>query len=124
MSHDLNSVPADQGEEKHSRPKVRPSIPPALTEVALVDATTCAAAGGMGVSWWHSEVAAGRAPQPVIRAPRCTRWTLASIKTYWAQRAISGSCSHQSAKTVAQAKKASAAARAKRLSQPAPHTEV
>lgn len=114
MTYDLQEVPANERTEKRNRTRVRPPIPPALTEVALVDASTCAAAGGMGVSWWHAEVAAGRAPQPVIRGPRCTRWTLASIKSYWAQRANAGSCSHESAKTVAQARKASAIAHSKR----------
>lgn len=117
MSHDQNSAPAAAETAKKSRTKVRPPIHPAFTEVALVDAATCAAVGGLGVSWWLAEVAAGRAPQPAIRGPRCTRWTLASIKSYWAQRASAGGCSHESAKTVAQAKKASAIAHAKRKGQ-------
>ena len=28
------------------------ALPPALADVALVDAATCAAAGAMSVSWW------------------------------------------------------------------------
>lgn len=54
-----------------------------LTDVALIDALACAAAGAMSVSWWHEEVRAGRAPQPAIRAPRCTRWRLAEVRTFW-----------------------------------------
>lgn len=63
------------------------SIPAALAEVALIDARTCAATGGMGISWWHARVAAGEAPQPVIQQPRMTRWRLADVRSFWATRA-------------------------------------
>lgn len=92
-----------------------PAVPAGLTDVALIEAATCAAAGGMSVSWWHNEVAAGRAPQPVVRAPRCTRWRLADVRAFWIAFAEKGSADKGAAQAVtAQAKKASRAAQAKR----------
>ena len=35
------------------------------------------------------EVAAGRAPQPAMRAPRCTRWRWSDIQT-WLERLAAG----------------------------------
>lgn len=92
-----------------------PSIPAALADVALIDAPACAAVGAMSVSWWHDEVRAGRAPKPVIQQPRCTRWRVADVRTYWAKRAEQAAADVQAAAGVkARATKASAAARAKR----------
>lgn len=85
------------------------SLPPSLVDVALVGAPACAAVGAMSLSWWHAEVAAGRAPAPVIRAPRCTRWRLADVAEFWRQRAEQADPSAASAVT-AQARRASAAA--------------
>ena len=92
-----------------------PPIPPALSSVALIDAPTCAAAGGMSVSWWHDEVRTGRAPAPAVRQPRCTRWHLSEVVAFWQAFAAKGEADTQGAERVtAKAKKASAAARAKR----------
>lgn len=88
-------------------------VPAALADVALIDATTCAAAGDMSVSWWHEEVRAGRAPQPVIREPRCTRWRLADVRRFWIERAERPD-PRAAAQVMATATKASAAAKAKR----------
>lgn len=121
MTTDHQPAHTNTGRTTKGRAKLRPEIPQALCEVALVDAITSAAIGGMGVSWWLAEVAAGRAPQPAIRAPRCTRWTMASIKTYWSERANGF---QDSGKTMAQSRKASAAAHAKRRSQQAQSGEV
>lgn len=86
-----------------------------LIEVALVDAKACAATGGMSLSWWHAEVAAGRAPQPVIRKPRCTRWRLSEVRAFWAKVAEDGRNDKEGAKKLlAATQKASQAARAKR----------
>lgn len=90
------------------------SLSPALAEVALIDAKTCAAVGSMSLSWWHDEVRTGRAPAPVIREPRCTRWTLASVRAYWTERAQLGTDTPDAGKVIAKATKASAAAKAKR----------
>ena len=92
-----------------------PPIPPALSSVALIDAPTCAAAGGMSVSWWHDEVREGRAPTPAVRQPRCTRWRISDVVAFWQAFATKGAADTQAAEQVtAKAKKASAAARVKR----------
>lgn len=91
------------------------SLPSGLADVALIDAPTCAATGGMSVSWWHDEVKEGRAPQPAIRKPRCTRWRVSDVRAFWIASAAQAHRDAQTADAVkAQARKASAAARAKR----------
>lgn len=91
------------------------ALPPNLADVALIDAPICAAAGAMSVSWWHDEVREGRAPQPVIRKPRCTRWRLADVRAFWIKIAEQAATDPTAAKQVkAQAAKASAAAKTKR----------
>lgn len=92
-----------------------PPIPPALVGVALVDASTCAAAGGMSVSWWHEAVRTGRAPTPAVRQPRCTRWRLADVTAFWEAFAAKGAIDTQAgARVTAKAKRASVAAGEKR----------
>ena len=88
-------------------------LPPDLAEVALIDAATFAAAGAMSVSWLLEQVRAGRAPAPVIRQTRCTRWRLADARAFWIQRAATGDA-QVAASVTARATKASAAAKAKR----------
>ena len=116
VSKDLNHEAASQfGAAPKTRTKVRRPTPEALADVALIDATTCAAAGCMGVSWWHDEVKAGRAPQPVIREPRCTRWKLCDVRQFWQARAERGAANTQSGELLkARATKASHKARANR----------
>ena len=95
-------------------------LPANLADVALIDAPTCAAAGAMSVSWWHDEVREGRAPQPAIRKPRCTRWRLADVRAFWIKSAEQAATDTTAAKQVkAQAAKASASAKAKRATQAA-----
>lgn len=89
------------------------AFPTELAEVALIDAEACAAVGSMSVSWWHAEVAAGRAPAPAIRQPRCTRWRLSDAMTFWRDRANEGTAGVSYA-VMARAQKASAAALVKR----------
>ncbi len=90
-------------------------LPADLADVALIDAPTCAAAGDMSVSWWHEQVRTGRAPAPVIRKPRCTRWRLAEVRAYWNESATQATGDTQTVQAVmAKAKKASEAAHAKR----------
>jgi len=83
-----------------------------LAEVSLIDAAACADVGSMSISWWHEEVRAGRAPQPVIRKPRCTRWRVSDVRDFWAN--FAGSGLDGSDALMAVTKKASAAANAKR----------
>lgn len=101
------------------------ALPADLASVALIDAPKCAAAGDMSVSWWHAEVAAGRAPQPVIRRPRCTRWRAADVAAYWRAFAAGAQADTSAADAVkVRATKASAAARAKRRTVPAAATQA
>jgi predicted DNA-binding transcriptional regulator AlpA len=60
--------------------------PAGLDDVALIDGKTCAAAGGMSLSQWHSLVASGDAPKPAIRQPRYSRWLLPDVRTWLVQR--------------------------------------
>lgn len=76
---------------------ILPVVPSELEEVALVDATVSAAIGGMKSGWWYGKVRDGSAPQPVIRAPRCTRWRLVDVREFWRRYA------EQSAKDTATA---------------------
>lgn len=84
-------------------------LPAALADVALIDAKTCAAAGSMSESWWLEEVRTGRAPQPAIRAPRCTRWACAEVADFWRRFP-----ERDAGAKVTHANKASAAAKIKR----------
>ncbi len=60
-----------------------------LSKVALVNARTAAAAGGMGVSWWYERVRRGEAPQPAVQMPRCTRWRAVDVADFWRSFAAS-----------------------------------
>lgn len=109
-----DQVHANLSTTTHAAPALlTPSLPASLAEVALIPATQCAAVGAMSVSWWHSEVAAGRAPKPVIQGQRCTRWAVAQVRAFWLARAAAAGT--DSAALTQRAKKASSAAKAKRL---------
>jgi hypothetical protein len=88
-----------------------------LAEVALVDDKTAAMVGGMSVTWWRDEVRAGRAPSPVLRQPRCTRWRLVDVRAFWAARGSAPIDDGVVGELSARAKKASDAAQAKRQAQ-------
>ena len=62
-------------------------LPADVADVALIASNTCAAIGEVSLSWWYEEVRAGRAPKPVIQQPRFTRWRLAEVRRFWAERA-------------------------------------
>jgi predicted DNA-binding transcriptional regulator AlpA len=95
-------------DKKHA---VRP-LPAEAADVALIAADTCAAIGDVSVSWWHEEVRTDRAPKPVIQQPRFTRWRLADVRRFWAERAAqSATNSEASERMAARAKKASVKAR-------------
>ena len=97
-------------------PAARP-LPSHLADVALIDAPTCAAVGDMSVSWWHALVAAGRAPQPVVRMPRCTRWHAGQVRDFWIAFVEKAAADTQAAEqATARAKKASAKAKSMRAS--------
>lgn len=68
----------------HSTPR---PLPTDVAEAAFLDINDFVAAVRMSASWVHEEVRAGRAPAPVIRQSRCTRWLAADIKKYLKHRA-------------------------------------
>lgn len=74
---------ASDASSNRAKPAVLPDIVPGLAEVRLIDGRAAAQVGGMSLSWWHEKVAVGLAPQPVFRAPRCTRWRLADGVAFW-----------------------------------------
>jgi predicted DNA-binding transcriptional regulator AlpA len=90
------------------------SIPSELADVALIDAKTCAATGGMSVSQWHNLVREGTAPKPAIRLSRYTRWKVVDVREYFCGLVAAGSGDSER-ELIERAKKASMAAKAKRL---------
>lgn len=100
-------------------------MPVALADVALIDAPTCAAAGSVCVSWWHEKVAAGIAPEPAFRAPRCTRWRAVEVAAFWRDYTPSAQGNASAADAVrVHATKASAAAQMKRRKLPVAPTQA
>lgn len=113
--HRLNPIAAATGAMPVPKRTKRdlPVVPPALEDAALIDGPTCAAVGCISVSQWHEDVRTGRAPQPVIRGTRCTRWRLVDIRHYWISRAEQVS-DGDAAELVDRATRASAKAAEKR----------
>ena len=92
-----------------------PAIPNALTDVAMINAKTAAAAGSMSISQFLELVRIKDAPQPVIRQPRFTRWNLMAVRAWLIERASQHTADTRAAEMVtARARKASDAAKAKR----------
>lgn len=87
-------------------------LPAELIDVALVDADTAAAVGGASRTMWLAEVRAGRAPKPVVRRTRFTRWRLTEVRQFWLDFVATAS---DSGATRNQALKASIAAQSKRM---------
>lgn len=102
------------GDTKGTKPTVRNPAPPELADVALIDAPRIAAAACMSLSSWHELMRTGQAPQPVMRAPRCTRWRLTDVRAWLAARAERGSDPRAARLLVTNARRASKAAQAKR----------
>jgi hypothetical protein len=91
-----------------------PVIHAALADVALIDGTTSGAVGGLSLSWWLAEVAAGRAPAPAVRMSRCTRWRVSDVRAFWVKFAEAADGDEAARVVMARSKKASAAAQTKR----------
>lgn len=96
-----------------------PEVPSTLADVALIDGPTIAASLGVSLSKWHALVKDKVAPQPALRAPRCTRWRLSEVRDFL--------CKHMSdaetgAAVVTRATAASAAAKRKRAADRAAET--
>lgn len=60
----------------------RQLVPDALADVSLVDAKQIAAAACISLTTWYELVQNGKAPQPVIRAHRHTRWRLTDVRAW------------------------------------------
>ena len=112
-------LPVDHTDRKKSRPAVRRPTPPVLADVALIDGPTCAAAACMALSGWHELVRTHQAPQPVIRQPRFTRWSLAQVRAWLSERATQGPDAVSSQRVTEKAKKASLKAAEKRTTRAA-----
>jgi hypothetical protein len=66
------------------------ATPPVLADVQLLDIKACCAPGAVGATWWRDAVAAGLAPVPAVKLPRCTRWRATEVHAFWAAFAASG----------------------------------
>ncbi|MGE0674185.1 MAG: helix-turn-helix transcriptional regulator [Methylibium sp.] len=109
---DLHPVRTRSGTK---RPIVHPPLPETNTDVALINLTDFVALTRMSRSWILQEVAAGRAPLPVIRRPRCTRWKLSDARLFAVALAEQGTADLGGAKALmVKAAKASAAAKVAR----------
>lgn len=73
-----------------SRTARRAQAPEVLADVALIDGPSIAAAACMGLSQWHDLVRRGKAPQPVVKRPRFTRWKLVDVRVWLAEVAGDG----------------------------------
>ena len=82
-------------------------------EIFLIDAAACAASGSMSCSWWYEQVRAGRAPQPVVRKARCTRWRADQVRQFWVDF-TTPDFDEAGTQVIAKAQRASDAAKAKR----------
>ena len=91
-----------------------PPVPAGLADVSLIDAKACASAAGVSTSTWLELVRTGRAPAPAIRAPRCTRWALSTVRTWLIERAAQGSDQAVERSLLAKSHRAAAASVAKR----------
>ena len=78
--------PQPGGAKKKRRPTVRPPLPEAHADVALLDVNDVCALVRMSTSWWHDAVREGRAPAPLRFGPRCTRWKLADVRAWLIER--------------------------------------
>lgn len=67
-------------------PKTVPNVTtPSIEAVALLDLNACAALGSASKSWFLGEVAAKRAPAPVVRRHRFMRWRATEVAAFYAQ---------------------------------------
>jgi predicted DNA-binding transcriptional regulator AlpA len=67
----------------------QPLITEADQDIALGDIKTITAITSMSKSHIYSEVREGRFPPPVIKQKRLTRWALAHVRAYIAERIAS-----------------------------------
>jgi predicted DNA-binding transcriptional regulator AlpA len=89
-------------------------LPTPLQDCALVTAAMAAAAGSVHRGTWYAMVKTGRAPPPVVRAHRLSRWRMADVKAFWARFAEEGSATDAEGATVRRARESRAARTAKK----------
>lgn len=53
-----------------------------LPDDALVGIDAVVAIGPYAKTKFYCEMAAGRAPRPALKAPRCTRWRLGDLRAW------------------------------------------
>jgi predicted DNA-binding transcriptional regulator AlpA len=82
-----------QASPRHSRRALREPISDQQADVALCDVRDIMAMTRMGKSYLFAAVRDGTFPAPVIRRPRCTRWSLAQIRAYLTQIAAGANAS-------------------------------
>lgn len=95
---------------------VRPGpVPADLADVAFLDIRDVCAAVRMSASWVHEEVRGHRFPQPLRFGPRCSRWRSADVRAWLIERAQAAAADTAAGtQSIARAKRASEAAKAKR----------
>jgi predicted DNA-binding transcriptional regulator AlpA len=91
------------------------SIPAGLIDFAYIDGAACAAAGAMSISQWHALVKEEKAPNPVIRKPRFTRWLLSDVRDWLIQYRTQSDFTKDSEIVLEKAKRASQAAKVKSI---------
>lgn len=89
------------------------SIPAGLIDFAYIDGAACAAAGSMAISQWHALVKEEKAPQPVIRKHRFTRWLLSDVRDWLINYRTQSDFTKDSEIALEKAKKASRIAKVK-----------
>jgi len=104
-----------ESREDQFQPSQQGAIPAGLIEFAYIDRYACAAAGAMSISQWHTLVNEKKAPQPVIRQPRFTRWLLSDVRDWLIQYRTQSGLSKDSECVLGKAKKASQAAKVKSI---------
>ena len=114
----INPTPVLTAQPRRSSHRL--PLPEAHADVALGDLKDVCALVRMSPSWVHEAVRAGNFPQPLRFGPRCTRWTIASIRAWLIDRAAQPQA--EAAKLgFEKAKKASTAAHLKRAATVAAH---
>jgi prophage regulatory protein len=116
-SHWLNPMEWKVKQDSFNQRDGQRPTPSALADVAFLDIGDVCAAARMSASWVHEEVRAGRFPQPLRFGPRCTRWRSGDVRAWLVARAAAAEADTETtAAMLANAKKASDAAQAKRRS--------
>jgi hypothetical protein len=88
-------------------------LPAALQDCALVTAAMAAAAGSVKLGTWYAMVKDGRAPAPVVRKHKLSRWRLVDVQAFWTRLAEEGAATDVEPTTVRRARESRAVRTAK-----------